>query len=38
MIQTDGVSPDDHALYTELLEWRAINHELTELLHVLEVL
>ena len=23
-IQTEGVSPDDHTLYTDLLEWRAI--------------
>ena len=37
-IQTEGISPDDHALYTDLLEWRAINHELTELLHLLKAL
>jgi hypothetical protein len=35
-VKTEGVSPDDHALYTDLLEWRAIDHESTELLHVLE--
>ncbi|HUW95231.1 MAG TPA: hypothetical protein VMW58_05550 [Anaerolineae bacterium] len=37
-IETEGVSPDDHALYTDLLEWRAIDHELTELLQMLEAL
>ncbi len=37
-IQEEGVSPDDHTLYTDLLEWRAIRHEMTELLHVLEAL
>ena len=35
-VKTEGVSPDDHTLYTDLLEWRAIDHESTELLHVLE--
>ena len=35
-VKTEGVSPDDHALYTDLLEWRAIDHESTELLHMLE--
>ncbi len=29
--EREGVSPDDHALYTDLLEWRAIKHELTQL-------
>ena len=37
-VQTGGVPPDDHTLYTDLLEWRAINHELTELLHIFETL
>lgn len=37
-IQAEGVSPDDHTLYTDLLEWRAINHELTQLLHIFETL
>lgn len=37
-IQDEGVSPDDHTFYTDLLEWRAIHHELTELLHILEAL
>jgi hypothetical protein len=34
--QVEGVSPDDHTLYTDLLEWQAINHELTELLRIIE--
>ena len=37
-IQTVGISPDDHTLYTDLLEWRAIKHELTELLQIFEAL
>lgn len=37
-IQAEGVSPDDHTLYTDLLEWRAINHELTHLQHIFEAL
>ncbi len=37
-IQIEGVSPDDHTLYTDLLEWRAVNHELAELLHIFEAL
>lgn len=37
-IQREGVSPDDHTLYTDLLEWRAINHELSELMHIFEVM
>jgi len=37
-VKTEGVSPDEHTLYTDLLEWRAIDHELTELLHMLEAL
>lgn len=37
-IQTEGVLSDDHTLYTDLLEWRAINHELAELLHIFEAL
>jgi hypothetical protein len=35
-IREEGVSPDDHTLYTDLLEWRAIRHELEELLRFLE--
>ena len=37
-VKRHGVSPDDHTLYTDLLEWRAIDHESTELLHMLEAL
>ena len=37
-IQAEAVSPDDHTLYTDLLEWRAINHELTHLQHIFEAL
>jgi hypothetical protein len=35
-VERDGVSPDDHTLYTDLLEWRAINYELGELVKILE--
>lgn len=34
--QVEGVSPDDHTLYTDLLEWRAINYELAELFRIIE--
>jgi hypothetical protein len=37
-VKTEGVSTDNHTLYTDLLEWRAIDHELSELLHMLEAL
>ena len=37
-IETQGVSPDDHRLYTDLLEWRAIRHELSELVDLLDAL
>ena len=37
-VQTGGVSPDDHTLYTDLLEWRAVNQEISELLNLLETL
>lgn len=37
-IQAEGIPPDDHTLYTDLLEWRAINHELTQLLHIFKAL
>lgn len=37
-IRNEGVSPDDHRLYTDLLEWRAIHHELAELMKLLEAL
>ena len=35
-IEQKGVSPDDHTLYMDLLEWRAINYELGELVKILE--
>jgi len=38
MIESEGVSPDDHRYYTDLLEWRAIRHELSELIALLESL
>lgn len=31
-----GVSSDDHTLYTDLLEWRAVRHELEQLTRFLE--
>ncbi len=34
-IKSKGVTPDDHILYTNLLEWRAINHELSKLVEIL---
>ncbi|NBD34536.1 MAG: hypothetical protein GVY30_00890 [Chloroflexi bacterium] len=38
MIQTEGVKPDDHTCYTDLLEWRAIKHEISQLQHIFETL
>lgn len=35
---SEGVSLDDHTLYADCLEWRAIRHELSELLHIFEAL
>ncbi|MFQ5814155.1 MAG: hypothetical protein ACE5I2_13350 [Anaerolineae bacterium] len=35
-VKTEGVSPNDHTLYTDLLEWRAIRHEMAELVSLLE--
>lgn len=37
-IQAEGVPPDDHSRYTDLLEWRAIHAELRELQHIFETL
>lgn len=37
-IEAQGVSPDDHSSYTDLLEWRAIRHELSALVELLETL
>ena len=34
--QGKNVSTDDHTLYTDLLEWRAIRRELEQLTHFLE--
>jgi len=31
-----GISPDDHTLYTDLLEWRAVRSELEQLTRFLE--
>lgn len=31
-----GVPADDHSLYTDLLEWRAVRHELEQLTRFLE--
>ena len=35
-LRSEGVSPEDHRLYTDLLEWYAIDHELAELRHTHE--
>lgn len=35
-LQREGVPPDDHTLYTDLLEWRAIGAELAELQELLK--
>lgn len=37
-IGMEGVTPDDHLLYTDLLEWRAIRYELSALVNLLETL
>ena len=37
-IEHKGVSPDDHNLYTDLLEWRAMKDELKNLVKILESL
>ena len=36
-VKTEGVTPDDHTLYTDLLEWRAVRHELAQLTGFLEL-
>lgn len=36
LVSRQSVSPDDHTLYIDLLEWRAVRHELTELTGFLE--
>ena len=35
-IKEEGVPPDDHTAYNDLLEWRATRHELEELTFLLE--
>ncbi len=35
-LKREGVSPDDHTLYQDLLEWRAIHFELDQLLELLK--
>jgi hypothetical protein len=35
-VEAEGVSVDDHTPYTDLLEWRAVRHELEQLTHFLE--
>jgi hypothetical protein len=37
-LKQTGVTPDDHTLYTDLLEWRAANQELGQLITLLESL
>lgn len=34
--QSKNVPADDHTLYTDLLEWRAVRHELEQLTRFLE--
>lgn len=36
ILTEEGVPPDDHTRYTDLLEWRAIRSELAELIDLLE--
>lgn len=35
-VRDAGVTPDDHTPYTDLLEWRAIQYELSQLTGFLE--
>jgi hypothetical protein len=35
-IDSEGVPAEDHTLYTDLLEWRAVRHELSQLAGFLE--
>jgi hypothetical protein len=37
-VKVEGVSPDDHTRYTDLLEWRAIYDELDQLRDIFEML
>ena len=36
-VETEEIAPDDHTLYTDLLEWRAVRHELAQLADFLEL-
>ncbi len=38
LINRKGIPPDNHTLYNDLLEWRAIKHELEELTSLLETI
>ena len=35
-LKTEGVSADDHTLYVDLLEWKALRHELAQFTGFLE--
>jgi hypothetical protein len=35
-VKAEGVSPDDHTFYTDLIEWRAVRQELADLTAFLE--
>lgn len=37
-IETEGIPPEDHTRYADLLEWRAIHHELDQLRNIFEML
>ena len=37
-IKDTGVSPDDHTMYNDLLEWRALRYEMAALINLLETL
>lgn len=35
-IKGEGISIDDHTLYTDLLEWRAVRHEMEQMARFLK--
>ena len=35
-VKGEGISMDDHTLYTDLLEWRAVQHELEQMTRFLK--
>ena len=35
-VKGEGISTDDHTLYTDLLEWRTVQHELEQMTHFLK--